>query len=94
MSLSPNHFYPKPKINSSILEFNFKKKIKNVCNEEAFIKLIRNCFNQRRKTIKNNLKKKIKLIDEALLNCKINAKKRPEELDFNDYVNLSNYLYK
>jgi len=94
MSLSPNHFYPKPKINSSILEFNFKKKIKNVCNEEAFIKLIRNCFNQRRKTIKNNLKKKIKLIDEALLNCKINAKKRPEELDFNDYVNLSNYLHK
>ena len=94
MNLSPNHFYPKPKINSSILEFNFKKKIKNVCNVEAFIKLIRNCFNQRRKTIKNNLKKKIKLIDEALLNCKINAKKRPEELDFNDYVNLSNYLHK
>ena len=44
--IKPSAFYPKPKINSSILEFNFKKKIKNVCNEEAFIKLIRNCFNQ------------------------------------------------
>ena len=95
MLLSPNYFFPKPKIDSSILEFEFKKKIKRVDNEELLLELIKKCFNQRRKTIKNNLKKTINFpADEMFLNCCIDPKKRPEELDFIDYINLSNFLSK
>ena len=94
MHLSPNYFFPKPKIDSSILEFKFKKKIEKVDNEDLLSDLIKKCFSQRRKTIKNNLKKTINFLDEAFLNCGINSKKRPEELDFIDFINLSNFLSK
>ena len=90
MHLSPNYFFPKPKIDSSILEFKFKKRSKKVHNENLLTKLIKECFSQRRKTIKNNLKKTKYFSDQILLNCKINANKRPEELNFNDFINLSN----
>ena len=94
MHLSPNYFFPKPKIDSSILEFKFKKKIMKVDNEDLLLNVIKLCFNQRRKTIKNNLKKKINFSDKMFLNCEIDSKKRPEELDFIDFINLSNFLSK
>ncbi len=94
MNLSPNYFFPKPKINSSLLKFKFKKEIKEVKDENLLIELIKKCFNQRRKTIKNNLKKIIPNIDQALLLNKINSKKRPEELDYNNYIDITNYIYK
>ena len=56
--------------------------------------LIKKCFNQRRKTIKNNLKKTINFSDQILLNCKINPNKRAQELDFSDFINLSNSFSK
>ena len=94
MFLSPNYFFPKPKIDSSILEFKFKKKIKKVDNEVLLSEVIKKCFSQRRKTIKNNLKKAINFSDQVFLSCGINSKKRPEELDFIDFINLSNFLSK
>ncbi len=94
MHLSPNYFFPKPKIDSSILEFKFKKKIEKVDNEDLLSDLIKKCFSQRRKTIKNNLKKTINFSDQVFLNCGINSRKRPEELDFIDFINLSNFLNK
>jgi len=94
MHLSPNYFFPKPKVNSLILEFKFKKKIKKVNNENLLTELIKKCFNQRRKTIKNNLKKTINFSDQILLNCKINPNKRAQELDFSDFINLSNSFSK
>ena len=94
MHLSPNYFFPKPKIDSTILEFKFKKKIKKVDNEDLLTNLIKKCFSQRRKTIKNNLKKTINFSDQILLNCKINPNKRAQELDFSDFINLSNSFSK
>ena len=90
MHLSPNYFFPKPKIDSTILEFKFKKKIKKVNNENLLTKLIKKSFSQRRKTIKNNLKNIINFSDQILLNSKINGNKRAEELSFDDFINLSN----
>ena len=90
MNLTPNYFFPKPKIDSSILEFEFKRNIKKVNNEDLFINLIKKCFEQRRKTVRNNLKKTSPSIDQILMDCKIDGNKRAEELDFNDYINLSN----
>ena len=94
LNLTPNYFFPKPKVDSTILKFTFKKKIKEVKNEKLLIKLIKICFNQRRKTIKNNLKRINLFSNEFLIDCKINPNKRAEELDFTDFVKLSNYLNK
>ena len=66
MHLSPNYFFPKPKIDSSILEFKFKKKIKKVDNEVFLSEVIKKCFSQRRKTIKNKFKKNNKFFRPSI----------------------------
>ena len=92
IKLSPNCFFPKPKINSIILFFNFKKEIKNLHNENIFYEIVKKSFNQRRKTIKNSLKIKNIDIEKILIENKINPSLRPEELDYNDFINLSNAI--
>ena len=92
IKLSPNCFFPKPKINSIILFFNFKKKIKNLHNENIFYEIVKKSFNQRRKTIKNSLKIKNIDIEKILIENKIKPSLRPEELDYNDFINLSNAI--
>ena len=92
IKLSPNCFFPKPKINSIILFFNFKKEIKNLHNENIFYEIVKKSFNQRRKTIKNSLKIKNIDIEKILIENKIKPSLRPEELDYNDFINLSNAI--
>ena len=92
IKLSPNYFFPKPKINSSILLFKFKRKIKKVYNEELLLEIIKKSFNQRRKTIKNSLKSYGAILEEALNQSKIKENSRPEELDPDNFINLSNSL--
>ncbi len=48
-----NVFNPKPNVDSSVLQFEFKEKDATV-NEELFFSMIKACFKQRRKTILNN----------------------------------------
>jgi len=79
--VSKNCFFPKPKVNSTILSFKPKKKdffyLKNPKNLE---KITRVLFSNRRKMINKNLKR---LFNEKLYllnNLDINLNKRPEEL--------------
>lgn len=48
-----NVFNPKPNVDSSVLQFEFKEKDPTV-NEELFFSMVKACFKQRRKTILNN----------------------------------------
>ena len=48
-----NVFNPKPNVDSSVLQFEFKEKDTTV-NEELFFSMVKACFKQRRKTILNN----------------------------------------
>lgn len=50
-----NVFNPKPNVDSSVLQFEFKEKDHTV-NEELFFAMVKACFKQRRKTILNNFK--------------------------------------
>ena len=91
--LSPNYFFPKPRVHSTVLEFKFKEIKKEICNEYFFLEVIKKSFNQRRKTIKNNLKSNKFSIEEILKKNKIIPTKRPEDLSVNDFINLTNSLY-
>ena len=66
--------------------------IKNLHNENIFYEILKKSFNQRRKTIKNSLKIKNIDIEKILIENKINPSLRPEELDYNDFINLSNSI--
>lgn len=77
--VSPNCFYPKPKVWSSIIEIVFDKK-RNLDFKE-FSKLVKTAFNQRRKQLANSLKSYGELPSEF-------AKKRAENLSCEDFIAL------
>lgn len=78
VNVSPESFFPKPKVQSSVILMEFKEGIIN----GDFYRFLRMIFKQRRKTISNNLKGTIEF----------DIKKRAEELKPEDlyilYLNL------
>jgi len=55
MTLKPAEFYPRPKIDSVVLRITFDKKQDDSYNYTHFQKIVRTAFNNRRKTLCNNL---------------------------------------
>ncbi len=85
-NVSPNCFYPIPKVESSLIQLSKLNKY-NISNYKVFADLIRSVFNQRRKKLKNTLPKEILInnnIDKDLLD------KRPEDIHIHEYVKLIN----
>ena len=83
----PEAFYPRPKVDSQIIKLTTKPNPAKV-DLEAMEELVKMSFGQRRKTIKNNLKKIIS--EQQLIDLGIDPKARPETLTVEDYVNLTN----
>lgn len=83
----PEAFDPRPKIDSQIIKLTTKSNPPKV-DLVAMEALVKQSFGQRRKTIKNNLKKIIS--EELLIETGIDPKARPETLSVEDYVNLTN----
>ncbi|MDR1782483.1 MAG: 16S rRNA (adenine(1518)-N(6)/adenine(1519)-N(6))-dimethyltransferase RsmA [Bacilli bacterium] len=95
MNISKNIFIPQPKVDSVVIEFVFKKNNYHINDEHLFFDILRNMFNQRRKTILNNLSNYIndkQLSSKILSDLAINVNLRPENLSLEDYLKLSNYI--
>lgn len=97
-NVKPNSFYPEPNVESSVLEIDYKKEISNKAdNLDYFLKFNRNIFQNRRKTLLNNLTMNYKYskldICELLKECAINETVRAEALSVDQIVNLANYFY-
>lgn len=54
MKVSRNVFEPKPNVDSAVVEFKRKETVTPVYDQEVFFRLVKACFEQRRKTILNN----------------------------------------
>ena len=91
-NLKSNIFYPKPDVDSCLL--NFKPK-KNVSIEvfKVLKKITKLAFEKRRKTIKNSLSN-IRGINELLKKLEIDEKCRAENLSVEKYVSLAKNLIK
>ena len=86
--VSKNDFFPKPKVDSTVLLF---KKKEGVIKREEYIKLIKTLYTQRRKTIWNNLKDFVdskEELENKLDKLKIEKTTRVEELEFDDILRL------
>jgi 16S rRNA (adenine1518-N6/adenine1519-N6)-dimethyltransferase len=94
-TFSPNSFYPKPSIHSTLIELNRKYDYQDI-NTQDFLKFIKTAFSMRRKKLYNNLKKQFEernlLI--AMEKASINLDARAENLDINEYIRLYNFLSK
>ncbi len=85
MQLAPGAFKPPPKVDSAIVRFTPKRHQQTV--DAAILKLITTtAFNQRRKTIRNTLKKLF--TEQQLIEAGINPALRPENLSLEQYIQL------
>lgn len=89
-----NNFFPAPNVDSVVFSL-IKKQEKSVSFAGFLYKIAKICFQNRRKTIFNNLsstyKDKEKLL-KILKKINLNEKTRAEELSVDDYVTLANQL--
>ena len=88
-NISPQCFFPKPKIDSTLLSFVPKKEFYYIKNPENLEKITRIFFNQRRKMIKNPLKQIFKNPERVAVNFKLNLNLRPQNLSPLTYFNIT-----
>ena len=95
LEVNRNAFIPAPNVDSSVLRIDiYDNKMYFPKDEKALFDLIRLAFNQRRKTLVNNLLEKynkdfiLKMLEDNGYKISIRA----EELTLNDFIKLSDYI--
>lgn len=92
--VSKNSFEPKPKVDSVVVKFKKKEKLK-VINEEHFYKLVKDSFTQKRKNLRNNLKSyDLDTINKVLNTFGKDLTSRAESLSIEEFIKISNELNK
>ncbi|VAX01307.1 SSU rRNA (adenine(1518)-N(6)/adenine(1519)-N(6))-dimethyltransferase [hydrothermal vent metagenome] len=88
-TIPPEAFSPAPKVTSALVRLTpYKKLPVEVLNIKDFSQLVTSAFSQRRKTLRNSIKK---LLDSTQIeHCNIKPTIRPEQLSINDFAVLSN----
>lgn len=85
--VSGNCFYPKPRVDSRIIYFDFSASIEDkIKNVDFFKKFVKSAFGMRRKTLRNSLKK----LDLDLGKIKFDFSRRAESLSIHEFIELSN----
>lgn len=88
-------FFPKPKIDSEVIEIRFRKTLEHPAPDEAFLfKVIKAAFGQRRKTLRNalagsELRIPPNTASQVLSDAGIDASRRAETLSVKEFVDLS-----
>lgn len=78
-------FDPPPKVKSGVIRLTRNEREKLACDEKLFIQVVKACFNQRRKMIRNTIKQFIqdKPFEHRFLT------ERPEQLSVDDFIELT-----
>ncbi len=87
--VSKNVFYPKPKVDSAVVQWNFLPQPRYYIDNNLVLKqIIRAMFGMRRKVLRNSLKPFL----HNTANIPIDLTRRPEQLTVEEIVTLSNYI--
>lgn len=97
-TLSPENFYPAPKVDSALLRLTMRENPKvRVENEEFFFKVVRTAFRTRRKMLKNTLVRSrlasAKVLETAFEELSIAPERRAETLDITEFAAFANFLF-
>ena len=91
-NVSKTCFEPVPKVDSSVIKFKRNKKI-SANDEEKFYKLIKDSFTQKRKNLRNNLKRYDLNKRQAILKkYDKDLTARAEQLSIEEFVDISNNI--
>jgi 16S rRNA (adenine1518-N6/adenine1519-N6)-dimethyltransferase len=87
-TVSEQVFSPPPKVKSGVIRLTRNDVANLDCNEILFFRVVKACFNQRRKTLRNSVRSAFELkrddYDEFGL--------RPEQLSVGQFVKLTNWI--
>ena len=83
-----NVFNPPPKVKSAVIKMRRNAVIDLGCNEKLFVTIVKQAFNQRRKTMRNSLRSLLgpDVIENEIFN------KRPEQLSVKEFIDLTNLI--
>jgi len=88
-TVPPGVFHPPPKVNSAVLSLARNSVERLACDEQLFVKVVKQAFQTRRKTLRNalkNLNLPPSLQNHPLLN------QRAEQLSVSDFIFLTKHL--
>ena len=96
-TLSPENFYPAPKVDSALLKLEMRETPKvAVESEELFFQVVRTAFRTRRKMLKNALVRgrfaSGEVLAAAFKELGIAPQRRAETLDITEFAALANFL--
>lgn len=96
IKVSPQSFYPPPKVDSLVLKLEpLPEPAVKVVDEDLYKKLIKGAFAQRRKTLRNSLAGSgwnVENIDAACDESGIDPKRRGETLSLVEFASFANFL--
>jgi len=94
-NISKNCFFPRPKVDSALLELDFSHKnaLPHGVKKRLF-QIIRSGFNKRRKTLRNSLSGVVSRgeLEAFFKRYSLDADIRPEELALSDFINLAKII--
>lgn len=83
-------FSPPPKVKSGVIRLRRNDITHLDCDEILFSRVVRACFNQRRKILRNSVRSVFKLRNEDYPDFNL----RPEQLSVDSFVSLTNWIEK
>jgi len=89
--IPPGAFRPPPKVASALVSFRMPgARTKNsVADEGAFLDFVKECFAQKRKTLRNNLRARLESrVDQVLQEAGLTADARAEQLTVSQFAKL------
>lgn len=91
-NVSPGSFFPKPKVESSVIRLSFSNINYGIINKEMFRDLVRSSFGQRRKTLSNSLKTFFQNPELSGYKPEFDYGRRAESVSIEEFVNISNKI--
>lgn len=87
-TVSEKVFTPPPKVKSGVIQLTRNNRLSLDCDEELFFKVVKGCFNQRRKTLRNSVRAAFPIRSDNYPDFKL----RPEQLSVEQFVSLTNWI--
>ena len=94
-TVSPNCFYPKPKVTSSVIRMRLHESLPLSTDAALLSTVVRTTFGKRRKTLRNGLQylpMEEEMIRKIVAECPYSLERRPEELTVDDFITLTHYI--
>jgi 16S rRNA (adenine1518-N6/adenine1519-N6)-dimethyltransferase len=87
-TVSENVFSPPPKVKSGVIRLVRNDTDSLSCDEDLFHRVVKACFNQRRKTLRNSVRAAFDLKSEDHPDLHL----RPEQLSVDQFISLTNFI--